>query len=323
MTKVVSILAAGHSGSTLLDILTGTIPGVFSTGESVYFPWQLHRNGKVCDLGQDICSCGERFSNCKIWRAVVSKISKKAGYDLFDNPFRFKMAMYKNQMYGHQVSMSTRIVRALFLRSLKYCPSSPLLKVFVFPVCASLKNNWIFFDTICQTTGATHVVDSSKDIVRMALLQQSRPGDIFTVVLIRDIEGVAASAAKREQDPLLEAQRWLKLYQQYMHIIKRQKDFQVKVVRYETMVEEPDKTREQLAQYLGLVLPPSVPLAINTKAHHLVAGNPMRYKGRIHIQYDDSWKKVLTKETKKQIYALKHKYESILDGLESLAWERS
>ncbi len=88
------------------------------------------------------------------------------------------------------------------------------------------------------------------------------------------------------------------------------------------MAEEPGKTREQLADYLGLALPPSEPLAINTKEHHLVAGNSMRYKGKIDIQYDDSWKKVLTAATKKQIYAMKNKYEPMLADIESLARER-
>ncbi len=204
MTKVVSILSAGHSGSTLCDILTGTIPGVFSTGECIYFPWQLYRNGNVCELGQDICSCGERFSDCKTWQRVIGEISEKSGYDLFDDPLRFKMAMYKKQTYGQEISTFTRIIRALFVRTLKIWPYNRLSGIFAFPVRKRLNNNWLFFDAICRTTGASHVVDSSKDIVRMALLQQDRLANVFVVLLIRDIEGVAASAAKRDKPAWLD-----------------------------------------------------------------------------------------------------------------------
>ncbi len=99
MTKLLYILSAGHSGSTLLDILVGTIPGVFSTGECFYFPWQLHRDGGVCELGQDICSCGKKFSECETWVKVVTTLSQKVGYNVYADPFRFKVRMFNNQAY--------------------------------------------------------------------------------------------------------------------------------------------------------------------------------------------------------------------------------
>ena len=49
--KLIYIVAAGHSGSTLLDMLIGSIPGVFSTGELNHLPWQLSRTPGVYTRG--------------------------------------------------------------------------------------------------------------------------------------------------------------------------------------------------------------------------------------------------------------------------------
>ncbi len=132
MTKIISILSAGHSGSTLADILIGTIPGVFSTGECVYFPWQLYRNGGMCQLGQDVCSCGKQFSECKAWAKVVANLSKQVGFDIYKEPFRFPMAMYKNQRYDRPICLIDRVMRAVLIRLMQYYPSPPSLTTHLF-----------------------------------------------------------------------------------------------------------------------------------------------------------------------------------------------
>ena len=38
-TKLLYIVSLGHSGSTLLDLLSGTIKGVFSMGEAHFLSW--------------------------------------------------------------------------------------------------------------------------------------------------------------------------------------------------------------------------------------------------------------------------------------------
>lgn len=56
---VVSIVSMGHSGSTLLDALCGTIESVKSTGEIIYLPSILERYNRVGDKKKvTYCSCG-------------------------------------------------------------------------------------------------------------------------------------------------------------------------------------------------------------------------------------------------------------------------
>lgn len=65
MTAVVFILGSSHSGSTLLDLMIGSSPGFFSTGELVERP-RIHE--RVDDASR--CTCGEPVLGCGFWEAV-------------------------------------------------------------------------------------------------------------------------------------------------------------------------------------------------------------------------------------------------------------
>ena len=60
---VLFIAGFGRSGSTLLDRLLGSTPGVHSGGELA----AIWTHGLVDDR---LCSCGAPFSGCPFWRAV-------------------------------------------------------------------------------------------------------------------------------------------------------------------------------------------------------------------------------------------------------------
>ncbi len=322
MAKVVSVLSAGHSGSTLCDILMGTIPGVFSTGECIYFPWQLHRDGNVCEKKQDLCSCGNKFSECDTWKKIVDIINGEVGYDLFSDPFSFEMVMLRSPIYGRPPGILKKIKRVLLLLEMERLSVPGIAHHFIIgQLSQQLNNNWLFYDSIGKSAGVSHIVDSSKDILRAKLLYQQRPGDVFAVILMRDILGVAASCQKRGKDPFEEAEKWVTLYRQFLRILSKTKHMRVKVIHYEQLAEKPETVREELAQFLGLPLPQS-PLKINTREFHLIAGNPMRYKGNIKIRYDDSWKEVLSPDMHEKVEGLREKYRSLVFKFEELGRSR-
>lgn len=273
----------------------------------------------MCKLGQDVCSCGKRFSECEAWTKVVANLSEQVGFDIYKEPFRFPMAMFKNQRYNQSIGRIDRIMKAIFTRLLQYYPSPPppVMNIFTGHVKEQLANNWLYFDTIGETMKVSHIVDSSKDIIRTKLLSEVRPRDVLIILLIRDIEGVAASAAKRDRSPIAEARLWVKIYSQYYRILKNSSNLKFKIVPYEEMVAKPEQIRKKIGRFLGLSVPEE-PLAIDTRTFHLVAGNPMRYKGKIRIKYDDSWKKVLSEHQKEQLYTMKNVYQSVFESLKAM-----
>ena len=64
MAELAYILAASHSGSTLLAMLLGAHPEVCSVGELKISPTALG------DPRQYRCSCGQRITACTFWKHV-------------------------------------------------------------------------------------------------------------------------------------------------------------------------------------------------------------------------------------------------------------
>ena len=65
MTTVIVVLGSGHSGSTLLDLLLGTQPGLWSAGEVVQRPGIYRRPD-----AEESCTCGRPIVDCSFWASV-------------------------------------------------------------------------------------------------------------------------------------------------------------------------------------------------------------------------------------------------------------
>lgn len=297
MAKLVYIVSAGHSGSTLLDIVIGTIPRVISTGECTYLPWQIFRRGESDPNAakEDVCSCLKSFYECPEWNSVINYLNNRLGFDLYKDPYKFRITLLKPYQYNGKQQSLDRLILGLYVRCIqrKYLRFvSHLLGL----SCKNIvKNNWLLFDAIGKVRGAEYVVDSSKDFSRMHLLHSMRKSDVSLILLIRDVRGVVASAVKRGEDPLEAAQAWKFFYICVVKALRWINDLPIIKVRYENLCENPIKQRKIIAKFLGLP-DPGEQMSINTHDHHLVAGNPMRYKGNIDIKCDKYWHKALDKK---------------------------
>jgi hypothetical protein len=154
----------------------------------------------------------------------------------------------------------------------------------------------------------------------MKFLHEKRPNDLYVAVLIRDILGVSASAVKRGMDPFAAAREWIHYYTQTLRILKKTSNLKIIVVFYEELAEHPQKIHDKIARFLRINVPKG-PVRIDTREHHLVAGNPMRYKGRISIRYDDSWKNVLEGGIIDKINTMKVEFAPILKELQEMSWD--
>jgi len=76
--KVIYIAGLGHSGSTLLDMSLGTLPGVTGLGELKTIMDDRTRDNHFSSF----CSCGKTATQCEVWSKVpdlFSRISSRAG----------------------------------------------------------------------------------------------------------------------------------------------------------------------------------------------------------------------------------------------------
>ena len=315
MSKVVYIVSAGHSGSTLLDMLIGTLPNTFSTGELVYFPYQIFRNGEMCPLHQDICTCNKRFTECTIWSEVLKKLNQKLDYNLREDPLKFKLSIINNQIFSKK-SLLIRFSRLLVILGLQFKLFSFLINFFYIKYKNEIENNWLLFDTISEVTKKKYIIDSSKDFIRLKMLMKRRPNDVFVIILIREIFGVISSEYKKGKNYLKNAKKWLDHYnKRILPTIHNLPKNRYLVIHYEYFCRQPEETREKVAHFLG-IKEKLMSIRINSREYHLIAGNPMRFNGNIIIKYNDTWKIKLSSEIKKRLNKIQNYLHSLYSNEE-------
>ena len=98
--QVIYIAGSGRSGSTLLDIILGNLPGAFSCGE-------LSNIVRLKIKEQEYCSCKKSVGSCSLWSEVYDKwekarrLSEKDLREIqskyFTNKSYFKMILAKRK----------------------------------------------------------------------------------------------------------------------------------------------------------------------------------------------------------------------------------
>lgn len=310
--KVIYILAQGHTGSTLADCILGTHPEVVSSGELLFLGWQFYRNNiALINDGDAICTCGQPFDKCEYWSKVVEELQERIGVDLLRDPVNANLSYFGRFSYrergGFKVGFLNKLKRALthyhISRGRRYSSISKMIP----EVERCLSNNWALYRCMADIAGKPVVVDSSKDPTIALLLQQQMPEDVLVLFLHRRAEGLLTSIKKRF------AKRGIPVSLALPYVIfskfryeRRVKRYKRRVsnlsfidVNYEDYVRNPSALVTQIVERLGLSPHYNKQedriFEIDPSKHHIVAGNPMRFKGPQEVKYDDRWKKSIKK----------------------------
>jgi sulfotransferase family protein len=280
--RVLYIGGWGRSGSTLLDLVLGQAPGVFSAGE-IREIWQ------AALVENRPCGCERPFRDCSFWQAVG-----EAGFGGWD-----------------QIPLS-EIVRLRYSLDRPWSfPALPLSHL-VKPVAARIQMYTgilqRLYTAIAEVSGASIIVDSS-NLPSHAFLLRAMPGiDLRVIHLVRDSRAVAFSWRKHVKKRMSagpsaslpryglgsSSLRWL-LYNgltqtlQPMHV-------PYAFVRYEDLVEAPRDEVGRLLRYAGLTGNAAEPSYIEghrvrLRRNHTAEGNPMRFvNGEVELRADQAWR---------------------------------
>ena len=219
--RVVYIIGAPNCGSTMLDAILGNAPGASSLGEAAGF----HRFRQ-----EEACACGERPAACGPCRAVVQAWSATPGLDraaaVFELPTRGRCL--------HWLLFPTAARREY----------------------ARLADAQI--EAVARTTGATVVVDSSKNLGRAAALLLDGSHDVRVVHLVRGVGGHLRSRrrrpdARRRGRALPVVTRWAaKNLAIALPLGARAGRSRFLRCRYEALVADPARVLEQIGTFTGL-----------------------------------------------------------------------
>jgi hypothetical protein len=302
MTDLVYILAASHSGSTLLAMLLGANPDLCTMGEL--------RAAYLDDVDNYRCSCGNRIRECSFWTNISQAMNERqmpfeithAGTDFSSIDSRYVRRLLRPL---HRGTMLEQVRDVALWLSPAWRDQYPRIQ----------QRNATLTETICTVRSAKLIVDSSKTALRLKYLLRNPDLRVRVIRLIRDGRGVALSYMDPANfadatDPTLRgggtggqrdnerlsideaAHEWRRSNEEAERVLAGIDRSTWIQVRYEQLCADPETTLGQIFSFLDLK-PCSVVDSFRDVEHHVI-GNGMRLDTTSEIRLDERWRKVLT-----------------------------
>lgn len=273
-TKVLYITAWGRSGTTILNRILGSAPGVFAAGE-------LHTIWRVASQPSLRCGCKLPLTECSIWRPVIETLARELDF-------------------AHLDLLHSRILDSS-VSSLIH-PTSNELVARIDEYAGAISK---LYAVLQEVTGAAAIVDSSKQPANGAILERTHGLALRYLHLVRDPRAVAFSWERRKVRSLdtkeemarfsparstLNWVRWNRAAEQLLSTIPNERWMRL---TYEGFAAEP---RAMTLEILNLIDPlirePEFvdDHSVRIETTHSVEGNPNRFEtGVIKIKPDDAW----------------------------------
>jgi hypothetical protein len=279
---VVYIASAGHSGSTLLDLVLGNHPSAVSLGEVYHLPE---------DRSGEQCACGAEVMACEFWTEVMRRLARSTGRELQDwSDFPFAVINTKPQ-FRRMPSLTelSLVTGSRHLLSLLTAMSSEARDH-----VAAAVNSSVLFRTVASMLGATHVIDSSKGASRMKAMFLTDRERLRVIHLVRDGRAFVASARRHHGGTIEHHVRiWLRRNRNARRMLLTMPRGSVRLLRYEDLCAAPSRTISDLCSFVGLSYGPEM-LHLGNRIAHMVGGSDVRFNNVEEITLDQRWKRELS-----------------------------
>ena len=303
MPRLVYILAASHSGSTLLAMLVGAHRDTCSVGEL--------KATSLGDVNKYPCSCGALLKECGFWQDVSRRMQHRG--------ISFAMADARTDYRSGGTWYTQRLLQPL-------C-RGPALET-VRDAALSFSPDWrrrlpelhrrntALVESVCEITGARSIVDSSKVALRLKYLLQIPELEVKIIRLIRDGRAVAltyldpfgyastedlrANGKPRQRRLSMKeaAYRWRRSNEEAEHLLAQIDRDKWIEVRYEEYCTEREVTLRGVFEFLDLD-PASVRDDFRAGEHHVI-GNDMRKDTSSTVTLDERWREALTTDDRRE-----------------------
>lgn len=292
MNKYIYICSAGHSGSTLLDMLIGSHSRIASLGE-------VNQLSKNIALNTQ-CSCGDEILSCRLWSKVIQIVGDQLGMDLISDPYQLFLG-YPLASNVVDKRHQTRIYLAkrrlmLGLQYFQLRHGFGWLTPFLRPLTTAVENCGRVFEAVSRELGVDVVVDSSKSYLNALQLYQRFPEQVRILLLTRDGRGVLWSNLKRGGSRDQATRNWTNRYDRAVPLLHRcvPKEHWLQI-RYEDLTNDTAVALQSVCRLAGVPYEEQM-LRFRDKKHHVVNGNRMRLSTVSEIRTDLEWKSMLTSE---------------------------
>lgn len=289
--RVLYVMGAGRSGSTVLDTVLGNHPQVESVGEL---------SNLVCSgwAGLEYCACGEMGNRCPYWTQIRKEWIARTGNEDTAGYLDLQRAFEGGRWYPAELLRAPHANR-LKRRFLTYAEQTAAL-----------------YRAIRHVSGKPVVVDSSKLPFRALALSRVAGVDLRVIHLVRDGRGVAASLKrayrKNEKQGIQHdiAARPAWRTAAFWTVVNLQSEWVMRSLpvgagmrlNYEHFVTDPGEALELIGHLIGrdfTGLARQMAAGHFLQTGHTVAGNRLRMSGSIRLALDEKWKQTLTPAEKR------------------------
>jgi len=158
------------------------------------------------------------------------------------------------------------------------------------------RDNVALFQAISAVAEKRYVVDSSKQVARLARLLENPAFDVLPIFLLRNPKGQICSSrkipvrlTKKQKTPTSLVRLIGNYVRTNREIYDLVKDRPYAMVRYEELVQSPESVLTSLMQAIGLTFDPCQ-LQWAKPARHNVGGNGMRRGSSSELKLDERWR---------------------------------
>jgi hypothetical protein len=277
--RLVYIMAATHSGSTVLAMQLARHPQVCTVGELSGTPYRAQPGYR--------CSCGEELVRCSFWHEVSAAMARRGfAYsattdetDMRNAPGRYARRLLRPMHRGALLELVRDAALQLSPAARAHLRRVRLLKT-------------ALAESVLECTGDAVLVDSSKLGVQLKYDLRNPRFDIKVIWLVRDGRGVACSLMRNQRMTMpAAAYEWRRFYDEASVIVRRLERSQWVQVRYEAFCAAPQPTLRELWRFMGV--PPEAPERLPSAGFH-VLGHSTRLKGSGSVKLNEKWRSELS-----------------------------
>ncbi|WP_281966194.1 sulfotransferase [Serinicoccus marinus] len=285
----------GRSGTTILELSLATDPRVVSLGEVTHL-WRRSL------LDNETCGCSLGFHDCPFWTQVGQRAF--GGWQAVDpeRVIALKRRLDRSiQTPRYGLGLVSRSARADVSEYASYYTR--------------------IYRAAAEITGASVVIDSSKQASLPHLLRADETLDLRVLHCVRDSRAVAYSWTKTVSRPESQSERHATMVRypppltaakwvQHNLVVEglRPRGVPVLRVRYEDWAKLPRAEVTRALAFAGLKEQPNDRLGddwVNLGPSHTCSGNPARFRhGFIQVRTDERWRSKLPQTTQRLVVGI-------------------
>lgn len=280
MTKLAFIMAASHSGSTLLAMLLGSHPQATTVGDTGSTSYRKDPDYR--------CSCGLKAQTCPFWLHVIDQIARR-GFNMDVTDFGTRFEYPESRFIDRVLHAEHRGPILETIRDSVLWLSTEWRRQFR----TIAGRNVALVETVTKVTDSQILIDSSKLPRRLKFLLRIPEFEVKVIHLVRDGRGVALTYIQDNgwsvEKSAIEWRRGIVAAEKLLVRLDRDMWRQV---RYEDLCSDPQAELEKLCVFLNLD-PARLNLDFRSAGLH-VFGNKMRLSSEQAVRLDDKWRTELT-----------------------------